>query len=143
MFNSKLKNEIDVLKSENALLKNKIQNHKNLEVTIENKNKEISSLNNNIDKLKTELKETKDLVRKQIHADILLNALEAIGIINKTQEKEEKDYFLQQKQLYSRLSALQAQTSNYADNQTSINNPFNNLGAALGNIYPFYKWKYI
>lgn len=72
--------------------------------------KQISELVEKNSKLRTDLETSKRKIREQNAADLLLNALEAVGIIKKDPPKSLVDYQSIHKQ---RMAGLQDQGHNY------------------------------
>lgn len=117
MFNKKLKKEIESLKKE--LL---VANTEN--VCLNRKICEMKTISDKLHKTEKELEKMKDIVRKQTEADILLNALKAVGII-KTKEEKPKEYY------FNEMVRLQQQATSLSQTNTPIGAALYGLGGSF------------
>lgn len=109
MFNGKLKKENLRLKSELAAARENVLELSNkndrLLLRQDTHDTEINNFKKRISELEKELREIKNTVREQTEADLLINALKAVGVIK---EEKKYDYAKKQKELLAlRDTALQ------------------------------------
>lgn len=77
---------------------------------------EIHDLNRKIGDLNKTIDDQKAIIRKQTEADILLNALQAVGIVPPPKADPNPNYFARQKELYDQVRGLSGSGSE-RDNQ--------------------------
>lgn len=128
-----LKEDYEALKAEKEALSTEIRKLKTELLTAQLNGKEVPELRAMVKKLTKQIATKDDTIRKQTEADLLVNALQAVGIIPKPPSGENVfDYFKKAAELQSLLAdsnlALQQQQ---ALERHSFSNPGPGLGAAL------------
>lgn len=104
--NKRLLEQVETLEKVNSTLKTQVDNLQEIEKKTNTLMTDNLRLSRELESLKAELISAKNTIRKQTEADLLLNALKAVGIIQE-QKDEKPDYFAQDLALQARLGKQQ------------------------------------
>jgi len=99
-----LKEDYEALKAENEALSTEIRKLKTELSTAQTNAEEVPELRATVKNLKKQIATQNETIRKQTEADLLVNALQAVGIIPKPPSGENFDHFAVDAELQSRLA---------------------------------------